>query len=356
MKAGLCGPAGGNGMRRAVYAGVDWFRLPAALLVIAIHTAPLSGISKGLDAAVTYGLGRIAVPFFLMTTGYFLLAPCFGEKSGSRERWRRFERKILLIYAASTLLYLPVAWYAGNLPGNLTEAVRMLLFDGTFYHLWYFPALLIGGRIALGLGRAGYRKALTAAGILYLIGLFGDSYYGLTEEIPLLKKLYGYLFQISSYTRNGIFYTPLFLIMGAFLRNTAKKIRQMDLRVLIPGMVLLAAEAYLVFRLDLAKHDSMYFSLPFVMYVLYQALLSVKGTAPGWLRNGTLCVYVIHPLMIVLVRGAAKWTGTSALLVECAPVHWLAVSMASFAAAAVYGVLCERSRWLWKRPAVHGKK
>ena len=45
-------------MRRAVYVGVDWFRLPAALLVIAIHTAPLSGISKGLDAAVTYGLGR----------------------------------------------------------------------------------------------------------------------------------------------------------------------------------------------------------------------------------------------------------------------------------------------------------
>ena len=31
-------------------------------------------------------------------------------------------------------------------------------------------------------------------GILYLIGLFGDSYYGLTEGIPLLKKLYGYLF------------------------------------------------------------------------------------------------------------------------------------------------------------------
>ena len=255
-------------MRRAVDAGVDWFRLPAALLVIAIHTAPLSGISKGLDAAVTYGLGRIA----------------------------------------------------------------------------------------LGLGRAGYRKALTAAGILCLIGLLGDSYYGLTEGNPLLKKLYGYLFQISSYTRNGIFYTPLFLIMGAFLRNTAKKIRQMDLWVLIPGMVLLAAEAYLVFRLDLAKHDSMYFSLPFVMSVLYQALLSVTGTAPGWVRNGTLCVYVIHPLMIVLVRGAAKWTGTSALLVECAPVHWLAVSMASFAAAAVYGVLCERSRWLWKRPAVHGEK
>ena len=82
-------------MRRAVYAGVDWFRLPAALLVIAIHTAPLSGISKGLDAAVTYGLGRIAVPFFLMTTGYFLLAPCFGEKPGSEKgcfiirQWKR---------------------------------------------------------------------------------------------------------------------------------------------------------------------------------------------------------------------------------------------------------------------------
>ena len=343
-------------MRKAVYAGVDWFRIPAALLVIAIHTAPLSGISEGLDAVVTYGLGRIAVPFFLMTTGCFLLAPCLRVKPGSRERWNRFERKILLIYAVSTLLYLPVAWYAGNLPGNLSGAVRMLLFDGTFYHLWYFPALLIGGRIALGLGRAGYRKAITAAGILYLIGLFGDSYYGLSEGIPLLKGLYGYLFQISGYTRNGIFYTPLFLLMGASLRDTGKKVRRTDLRILIIGMVLLAAEAYLVFRLDLARHDSMYFSLPFVMYVLYQELLSVKGTAPAWLRNGTLCVYVIHPLMIVLVRGVARWTGTSAFLVECAPIHWLAVSTTSFAAAAVYGVLCERSRWLWKRPAVHGKK
>lgn len=57
------------------YAGIDFFRIFAAVLVIAIHTAPFSVISGDLDFLLTYCLGRIAVPFFLMTTGYFVLGP-----------------------------------------------------------------------------------------------------------------------------------------------------------------------------------------------------------------------------------------------------------------------------------------
>ena len=62
-------------MRNKTFAGIDYFRLIAAFMVIAIHTSPLSVRNEGIDFLITYCVGRIAVPFFFMTTGYFVLAP-----------------------------------------------------------------------------------------------------------------------------------------------------------------------------------------------------------------------------------------------------------------------------------------
>ena len=61
--------------RRKNYGAVDNFRLIAAFLIVAIHTAPLESFSETADFLVTYCIGRVAVPFFLMVTGFFVLAP-----------------------------------------------------------------------------------------------------------------------------------------------------------------------------------------------------------------------------------------------------------------------------------------
>ena len=67
--------------------------------------------------------------------------------------------------------------------------------------------MILGVLVARGLLRLGSRTALTAAGLLYLVGLGGDSYYGLTCQLPALEALYGEIFQIFAYTRNGLFFT-----------------------------------------------------------------------------------------------------------------------------------------------------
>ncbi len=51
--------------------GLDIFRLIAAFLVVAIHTSPLSSLNETADFILTRIIARIAVPFFLMVTGYF---------------------------------------------------------------------------------------------------------------------------------------------------------------------------------------------------------------------------------------------------------------------------------------------
>ena len=123
-----------------VYAGIDGFRLLASVMVIAIHTAPLAGLSGNLDFILTYCLGRVAVPFFLMTTGYFMLGAWKLSGCTEDEKVIRSMKKALFLYAAAFVFYLPVNFYTGVVPKSAGRFLQMIIFDGGFYHLWYFPA------------------------------------------------------------------------------------------------------------------------------------------------------------------------------------------------------------------------
>ena len=49
-------------------------RLIAALLIVTIHTSPLSSYTETGDFILTRIIARIAVPFFFMTSGFFLIS------------------------------------------------------------------------------------------------------------------------------------------------------------------------------------------------------------------------------------------------------------------------------------------
>ena len=78
------------------YKGIEIFRVVAAFLVVAIHTSPLAGYSGTADFVFTRVIARVAVPFFFMVTGYFVLSKGTGV--------RRFLKKTAIIYAASAAL------------------------------------------------------------------------------------------------------------------------------------------------------------------------------------------------------------------------------------------------------------
>ena len=81
----------------------------------------------------------------------------------------------------------PAGLYAGHYDAlDLPSLFRMLVFDGSFYHLWYFPACMLGLLLVCLLRRLlSVRGAAVAAVVLYFIGLSGDSYYGLISYIPI---------------------------------------------------------------------------------------------------------------------------------------------------------------------------
>lgn len=320
----------GRDARRDVW--VDRFRPVAASMVVAIHTAPLSGISPALDEAVTYGAFRVAVPFFLMVAGCYVLAPFLRHLPGSRGRARRYVRRAVATYLLATAAYLPLMAYAGNLPASVPAFLRWLLVDGTVYHLWYFPALVLGLAVCCALSRLGLRSAFAAAAALYLVGTGGDSYFGAVGVAGPLEPLYGALFSCVGYARNGLFYVPLFLMLGAASRPAEEGIRARDGALLAASLLAVATEARLTSALGWQRHDSMYLSLPLASWALFRILLSARPRARCPLdavAPASEAVYLVHPYAIVAVRGTAHLVPVLA-----SPVPLFSATLAlSFAAA-----------------------
>jgi len=79
---------------------LDYFKIITALLVIAIHTSPLTSFNVEADFVLTRVIARTAVPFFLMVTGYFLLPQYIWGKSMDYRPLFRFIQKTLLYFSS----------------------------------------------------------------------------------------------------------------------------------------------------------------------------------------------------------------------------------------------------------------
>lgn len=324
--------------------GLDVFKIIASFLVIAIHTSPLLSFSNQADFIFTRIIARIAVPFFLMVTGYFVLPGYLFHKAKSTDVLFRWIKKALLLYAMAIVLYLPLNFYAGQFKGvRILDIPRMILFDGTFYHLWYFPASIVGVLIVYLLSRRiSFHTVLVITVFLYVLGLFGDSYYGFLGTYSLPKVIYDAMFHIFSYTRNGIFYTPVFLVMGAGIAY--KKIQKQKLNIVgfFISFAMLLSEGLFLHYLGVQRHDSMYIGLLPCMFFLYQTVLVVKKKPETCLRTISTWIYVIHPLFIVVVRGGAKIVHLETLLIDNSLIHYIIVSVLSCVFAIIITVLTTR--------------
>lgn len=315
--------------KQETYSGIDYFRMIAAVLIVAIHTSPLASFSATGDFIFTRIIARVAVPFFLVTSGFFLIS----RYSYNADKLRKFIKKTALIYAAAIVIYIPINIYNGYFSEDnlLPKIIKDIVFDGTLYHLWYLPAAIVGAVIAWYLVKQwAYRKAFAVTLVLYIVGLFGDSYYGIAENIPSLNNFYHLIFQVSDYTRNGIFFAPIFFVLGGYISDNKDKL---SFKKSIIGFTtcfsLMFAEALTLHRFELQRHDSMYvFLLPSICFLFY-FLMHFKGKNRAQLRTISLIIYIIHPFVIVLIRLFAKITHLQNALVENSLIHYLLVCIIS---------------------------
>jgi surface polysaccharide O-acyltransferase-like enzyme len=207
---------------------IDFFKVPAILFIICIHTGPFHEFNDLFHRVLTVFIiqgARFAVPFFFMTSGYF-----FGKKmiSGEspKEIFFRYSRKLLTIFVFWSLFYIIVP----NTPNDLIQYGVLqsifwklswisahpitFIFQGSMPHLWFLMSLLLGLlSLTLFLHFKMESKLLVFTIFLYIFGVVAGAY----ASTPIGIKT-------SFNTRNGPFFSSLFVAVGWYLSSDKLKV------------------------------------------------------------------------------------------------------------------------------------
>lgn len=323
---------------------IDKFKIFAAILIIAIHTYPFTSVNTTFEFIFTHVLCRIGVPFFLMATGYFVLPKAIKDRDALVE----YTKKILKIYAICIVLYFPVNIYAGKLKefSTIGGVLKEILINGTFYHLWYFPALILGIWVTYFIIKnIKNRKGLVVCIALFIIGLFGDSYYGLSEKVVAIKYIYNAIFNIFEYTRNGLFFVPIFLYLGYMMKNKKWEIsKKQNIVLIVISFILMILEGLLLHHFKLQRHDSMYIMLIPTMMSIFNLIVQNNNENNRTLRNISTTIYIMHPIFIIIVRGIAKVVHLQNIMIDNSVIHYLLVVISTVIFSLCFEKLGEKVR------------
>ncbi len=215
-------------MNKNTYTAIDIAKYISALLVVCIHTFPLYDLSPVANMAWIQCVCRIAVPFFF-TVSAFLFFRKIDPKKGRKDEvntaeLKHYLRRLLYLYLTWTILYLPYTFLLWRSEGyTITFLMRWVFdcfFNGSYYHLWFLPALMLGTLIVYTLYTSvRLKKGLCIVFILYVIGMLMNVYGEMLAAIPYVSILYNGYMRIFTTARNGIFFAPVFLYIGIYLKE-----------------------------------------------------------------------------------------------------------------------------------------
>ena len=173
---------------------------------------------------------RIAVPFFFAIAGYYYIKKITNEAEVNikKEFWS-YVKKLLLVYSLWSIIYIIIKFFQGLNEGvEITSFLKQIVLDyfinGSYYHLWFFPALFFAIIVVTFFVKIRKIKILAYISIvLYIIGCLGCSYFEIGNQIPFIKELINF----SKFTliRRIVLMGLPFFTMGYFINQLQNKIQ-----------------------------------------------------------------------------------------------------------------------------------
>ena len=140
------------------------------------------------------------------------------------------------------------------------------------------------------------------------------------DYITIMNKftnnIYEFIFNIFDYTRNGLFYVPIFICLGHIVKTDTRKNTKLNLLYALLFFILMSVEGSILHYYNLQRHDSMYLFLLPLMYFLFCYLVDHSKTSNKKIRNIATYIYIFHPLFIVGIRFVSGIIGMDKIFVE----------------------------------------
>lgn len=295
---------------RTKITSIDLMRILCAYMVVAIHVHPFEDVNECLGYIFTQVVPRIAVPFFFAVSGYFFIKSLIKDNSISF----RYLKRLIVTYTLWSLIYFTYQLLENIVNGGISilsliksNIVSFLVF-GSWYHLWYFPALIFCVVISSIFNKLRYLKGLAVTSILlYIIGLLGCSYYAIGIEIPIINQLY----QFSQFTliRRVVLMGLPFFMLGYFIHLINDKLDEIKNNTLIKLLILTIAcfilEILLVILLNVQNNIIItLFLYPLVGVVLMLCLRNPMHNIScyaNYFKYVANCTYYAHPLFMTAI-------------------------------------------------------
>jgi len=207
-------------LERKMYNSLDVAKFLAAILIIVLHTAPLSDYSNVLNFALRSTITVVAVPFFFITSGFL-----FFEKLNSLQEKEKnkyfllYIKRLIVMYLLWSLVYFVFVlreWIENDVTVNeILHYIKRFFFEGSYSTIWFLPALISSVSIVYFLyKKIEYKKIFFIALPFYIIACLGSSYYGLSEKIPFLKNFFEVYFSFFDTIKNGLLFGFVFVVIG----------------------------------------------------------------------------------------------------------------------------------------------
>lgn len=293
------------------YKMVDIIKFVAAILVICIHCSRIFPLDE-LDYFLKQIVCRVAVPFFFISSAYFVRKGC-----DSRPGYlKKYLVSLSKSYLAWSVIFVPIGldWLQQNLTLSRELLPLALLFGlihvGTYYHLWYIPAMIFSIFVLDKLlKRFSYKILFPVAGALFLFGSL-ETYYGLIPNGGF-KQFFDTIIQVLFTTRSGLFFGLIFVLIGFFIydyRETLKSMQKYLPAMTVLSALLLFAEGFLLYSVPRLDMNFLIMLIPFSFF-FFLWVLSFPHT-PSFdtakIRELSKYYYFVHPICIVIVEELLK--------------------------------------------------
>lgn len=305
------------------YQNLDLFRFLSSIIIIVLHARPFFTVSYEIDMAINNIIGRICVPFFFFISGYFAAK----QEQKKPDYIRSYIRSMIPVYLLWSTVYLPwslslAAPYIQQVSGllctiGLPTAIQnllllllvplavivALLYSGVYYHLWYFPALLLS-MLVLRWWKRKYslRVLLTVSFVLLLFGAT-ETYYGFCGQF--FQSLLHYYYAVFFTTRNFLFFALFYVTLGYWMGKQEQLASSLCFLKLLLSIAALVGEGMLLQTTQRLDSNILLACVPLVYY-LFSCLLYTNIHVPQLseipFRAISKYYYLVHPLMILFVH------------------------------------------------------
>ncbi len=340
---------------RKQYSSLDLAKFICAILIIILHTAPLSSYSRLLTMGLRSIITVVAVPFFFITSGFLLFQKLNTLDAAEQKAYFiRYEKRLILMYLLWSVVYFPfvvTGWVQNGCTAmDVLQYVKRIFFEGSFSTIWFLPALIAASAFVYVLHKRLSAKTVVCLAVpFYLFACLGSSYYGLVEKVTALRVLFDAYFSFFDSIKNGLLFGFLFVALGAYFAEWEQKPKMKQMVIFSAGFFVLmagetVAQAYL--RWSSNGVDTKLFLAP-LAGCLFVAALQMKLPEGHerlwqWMRKMSLMMFLSQRIFLTLFERHLADT----LLVQNSMLYFVSILVLTMAFSAVFIKLAEKVKFL----------